>query len=112
MFSFGLSWGPICWIYPAEIFPLKVRARAVSVSTFANWAMAAVMIEAPKLFPTLHVNGVFFLVAFLCLCGCVFVYYMCPETKGVGLEDIELLFNVNKTHLDAHAIETPADDKL
>ncbi|ETI29841.1 hypothetical protein F443_23038, partial [Phytophthora nicotianae P1569] len=81
------------WIYPAEIFPLSVRASAVSLSTAANWAMGAVMTEVVKLFPHLNINGVFFLFAGLCcICG-VFVYFFCPETKGIMLEDIEELFH-------------------
>ncbi|KAJ0393704.1 hypothetical protein P43SY_007546 [Pythium insidiosum] len=45
-----------------------------------------------KLFPALNINGVFFLFAVTCTgCG-VFVYFFCPETKGMLLEDIESLF--------------------
>ncbi|KAG7375341.1 hypothetical protein PHYPSEUDO_001760, partial [Phytophthora pseudosyringae] len=93
VFNFAISWGPVCWIYPAEIFPLGVRAPAVALSTAANWAMGAVMTEVVKLFPHLNINGVFFLFAGLCcICG-VFVYFFCPETKGIMLEDIEELFH-------------------
>ncbi|CAI5728233.1 unnamed protein product [Peronospora destructor] len=63
VFNFAISWGPVCWIYPAEIFPLGVRAPAVALSTAANWAMGAVMTEVVKLFPSLNINGVFFLFA-------------------------------------------------
>ena len=35
--NFAYSWGPICWIYPAEIFPMAVKAKAVSLSTCGNW---------------------------------------------------------------------------
>ncbi|KAG6582920.1 Sugar transport protein 10 [Phytophthora cinnamomi] len=74
VFNFAIS-GPVCWIYPAEIFPLGVRAGRGA------------------LFPHLNINGVFFLFAGLCcICG-VFVYFFCPETKGIMLEDIEALFH-------------------
>ncbi|EQC33064.1 hypothetical protein SDRG_09583 [Saprolegnia diclina VS20] len=92
IFSFAISWGPICWIYPAEIFPMNVRAKAVSISTTTNWAMGAIMIGIPKLFPYLNINGVFYLFAALCLVAGAFVYFKCPETKGLLLEDIEMLF--------------------
>ncbi|CAK4656837.1 hypothetical protein LEN26_015129 [Aphanomyces euteiches] len=112
VFNFAIAWGPVCWIYPAEIFPLKVRAKAVSLSTMTNWAMGAVMIGIPKLFPYLHVNGVFFLFAALCVINTAFVYYFCPETKGVLLEDIEVLFNGKRRIADAESIKTPAEDKF
>ncbi|OQR97951.1 Major Facilitator Superfamily (MFS) [Thraustotheca clavata] len=92
IFNFAISWGPICWIYPAEIFPLRVRAKAVSVSTMTNWTIGAIMIGIPKLFPYLNINGVFFLFGGLCSLAGVYVYFKCPETMGVFLEDIEMLF--------------------
>ncbi|KAF0697426.1 Aste57867_11906 [Aphanomyces stellatus] len=107
IFNFAISWGPICWIYPAEIFPMRVRAMAVSLSTMTNWTMGAVMIGIPKLFPYLNINGVFYLFACLCSCACVFVYFFCPETKNVLLEDIELLFNNRDHFLESATIRTP-----
>ncbi|OQR81588.1 Major Facilitator Superfamily (MFS) [Thraustotheca clavata] len=92
IFNFAISWGPICWIYPAEIFPLRVRAKAVSVSTMTNWVIGAIMIGIPKLFPYLNINGVFFLFGGLCSLAGIYVYFKCPETMGVFLEDIEMLF--------------------
>ncbi|EQC33653.1 hypothetical protein SDRG_08757 [Saprolegnia diclina VS20] len=74
IFNFAISWGPICWIYPAEIFPMNVRAKAVSVSTMMNWAMGAVMIGVPKLFPYININGVFYLFAGLCFLAMTFVH--------------------------------------
>ncbi|GAB9473970.1 Sugar transport protein 10 [Globisporangium polare] len=46
-----------------------------------------------KLFPHLNINGVFFLFAGTCVISGVFVYFLCPETKGLVLEDIEYLFH-------------------
>lgn len=40
---FATTWGPTSWLYPAEIFPSTIRARAVSLSTAANWACNAVL---------------------------------------------------------------------
>ena len=37
--GFAYSWGPVGWIYPAEIYTLNVRAKATSMSTAANWLM-------------------------------------------------------------------------
>lgn len=93
VFNFAISWGPVCWIYPAEIFPMKVRARAVSLSTMANWLMGVAMTYVVKLFPDLNIDGVFFLFAGTCTISGVFVYFLCPETKGIVLEDIEYLFH-------------------
>jgi len=97
IFNFAISWGPICWIYPAEIFPMHIRAKAVSLSTMTNWTMGAFMIGIPKLFPYLNINGVFFLFTALCSCATIFVWFFCPETKNILLEDIELLFHARNS---------------
>ena len=35
--SFASTWGPVSWIYPPELFPLRVRGKAVALCTSANW---------------------------------------------------------------------------
>lgn len=35
--TFATTWGPTSWTYPSEIFPAKVRAKAVSLATASNW---------------------------------------------------------------------------
>ena len=35
--SFAVSWGPVSWIYPPELYPLRVRGKAVALATSANW---------------------------------------------------------------------------
>lgn len=35
--SFGATWLPLPWLYPAEVNPIKTRAKANAVSTCSNW---------------------------------------------------------------------------
>ena len=35
--SYAPTWGPVSWIYPPELFPLRVRGKAVAVTTASNW---------------------------------------------------------------------------
>ncbi|CAF1025023.1 unnamed protein product [Adineta steineri] len=86
---FAISWGPIAWIYAAEIFPLNVRARAVSITTGSNWFMGTIMSYILELITPLGYHGVFYLFSGLTLLAVVFVYLFCPETRGVMLEDID-----------------------
>ncbi|CAF1021632.1 unnamed protein product [Adineta ricciae] len=89
---FALSWGPIAWIYAAEIFPLNVRARAVSITTGSNWFMGTIMSYILELITPLGIHGVFYLFSSLTLLAVIFVYFFCPETRGVILEDIDEQF--------------------
>ena len=89
---FAISWGPVSWIYPAEIFPLATRSKAVSLSTMTNWTTGLFAMAVQLLFPLLTVPGTFCLFAALCAAGGAFTFFFCPETKGVALEQIEDVF--------------------
>ena len=91
--GFAVSWGPVCWIYTAEIYPLNIRARAMSFTTGTNWFTAMIMSYMLELIAPLGIHGVFYLFSGLCLVAVIFVYLFCPETRGVLLEDIEAVFD-------------------
>ena len=90
---FALSWGPIAWIYAAEIYPLNIRAKAISLTTGSNWFVGMIMAYILELITPLGIHGVFYLFSGLTLLAVVFVYLFCPETRGVLLEDIEEVFD-------------------
>ncbi|CAF1091058.1 unnamed protein product [Adineta steineri] len=90
---YALSWGAVVWVYVAEIFPLNVRAKAISITTASNWCMGTIMSYILELIAPLGIHGVFYLFSVLCCLGVVFVYFLCPETKGILLEDIEDVFD-------------------
>jgi MFS transporter, SP family, sugar:H+ symporter len=37
IYFFASSWGPVAWVVTGEMFPLKVRAKALSITTATNW---------------------------------------------------------------------------
>jgi len=90
---FALSWGPVAWIYTAEIYPLNVRAKAISLTTGSNWLVGIVMSYMLELITPLGIHGVFYLFSGLTLLAVIFVYLFCPETRGVALEEIEEVFD-------------------
>ncbi|KAM5497680.1 Ribulose bisphosphate carboxylase large chain [Microsporum canis] len=90
--AFGFSWGPIPWLYPPEILPLSIRAKGASLSTATNWAFNWLVGElTPVLQEAIHWR-LYLMHAFFCACSFVLVYFLYPETSGVRLEDMELIF--------------------
>ncbi|KAG0369674.1 high affinity glucose transporter [Gamsiella multidivaricata] len=91
--SFAISWGPVSWTYPAEIYPLRIRSKAVSLSTASNWAFNFILAYAvpPALqniqYRTYYIFGGF------CVAMTIHVFFMFPETKGRTLEEMDELFN-------------------
>jgi len=88
--SFATGMGPVVWIVMAEIFPTRVRSRALSVATVCLW-LACLLVTATflSLVNTLGVSGTFFLYAFISIFAYVFISKNVPETKGRTLEEIE-----------------------
>lgn len=88
--SFAVSMGPIAWLIIAEVFPLKIRGRAMGLTTMCNWAFNLVVaMTFLTLIQKLGKAGTFWLYAALGILGWLFCYFMVPETKGRTLEEIE-----------------------
>ena len=83
-------------IVPAEIFPLGVRGKAVSLTTTVNWLGSFAVGEiVPSMLSATGVGGTFYVIS-ACLCVCLlFVLLIGRETKGVTLERMEAVFDVN-----------------
>ncbi|KAG2069885.1 monosaccharide importer [Suillus decipiens] len=101
---YAISWGPVVWVITGEIFPLNIRAKAMSLSVASNWLWNfGIGYATPYLVDptTTGVNGVttahlgvkvFFIWGSTCL-GCFFfTYFFVPEVKGLSLEQIDLLY--------------------
>jgi sugar porter (SP) family MFS transporter len=87
--SFAIGLGPVFWLLISEIYPVRVRASAMSVATFANWgANFVVTISFLTLLNAITDAGTFFLFGFLTLVAVAYFWRRVPETKGLRLEEI------------------------
>ena len=87
--SFAVGLGPVFWLMISEIFPLKVRSAAMSVSTVANWA-ANFFVGTFFLTLTgaITIQGTFWLYGGFGVAAIIFFIFRLPETKGRSLEEI------------------------
>ena len=87
-FSFGM--GPGVWVVISELFPTRIRGRAMSVATVALWlACMLITVTFLSLVKAFTAAGAFWLYAFMCAFTVWFVWKFTPETKGKNLEEIE-----------------------
>jgi len=97
---FALSVGPVTWVILSEIFPTRIRGRALSLATFCLWTANFVVSQT---FPMMEAKGSwfvrefnhgfpFYLYAVFCLALVLVVWRLIPETKGKSLEEIEQLW--------------------
>lgn len=88
--TYAMSLAPITWVILSEIFPNKIRGAAMAIATTALWiACFALTYTFPILNKLLNASGTFWLYAFICLSGFIFILKKLPETKGKSLEEIE-----------------------
>lgn len=93
---FALSVGPVTWVILSEIFPTRIRGRAMGIATVCLWLANFVvtqtftmMDESPYLVERFHHAFPFWVYTVLCAVSLVFVLVFVPETKGKTLEEIE-----------------------
>ena len=91
--SFATTWGPTSWTYPSEIFPAKVRAKAVSLATASNWAWnCALAFGVPPLLWNINWKMYMIFAAFNGA-ALVHMFLTAPETKGKTLEEMDEVFD-------------------
>ena len=88
--GYCLSVGSLFWLIISEIFPLRVRATAMSLATAIQWlANLLVSLTFLTMLDRLGTRLTFSIYASLCFLGFFFSYCLVPETKGLSLETIE-----------------------
>lgn len=94
--GFAMSWGPVCWVLLAEIFPNSIRSTVMSIAVAGQW-VANFLVSWT--FPMLDKNqyltdnfnhGVsYWIYGVMGLLAAFFIWKMVPETKGKTLEEME-----------------------
>lgn len=103
--SFMFSWGPICWVLIAEIFPNTIRGAAVAVAVAFQWIFNFIVSSTfvPMYNMRLGEMGdkfghmfAYALYGVICVVAAIFVWKLVPETKGKTLEDMTNLWKKRK----------------
>ncbi|KAM7216595.1 General substrate transporter [Rhypophila decipiens] len=98
LFLYAVTWGPGAWILVGEIFPMQIRARGIGIATSTNWLTNTIFaFLTPVLYDSNHLNlgtGVFFIWGGACFAAALFSYWFVPETKGLTLEQVDIIFEV------------------
>lgn len=90
--GYSASWGPIPWVYLAEIFPTRLRSYGVGMGAASQWLFNFCVTE---LTPSAinHIGyRTFIMFGVFCFAMGVFVFFFIKETKGMTLEDMDILF--------------------
>lgn len=90
--AFGYSWGPIPWLM-SEVFPNSVRSKGAAMLTATNWLFNFLVGEmTPILLDTIKWKT-YLIPASSCFISLLAVQFLFPETKGLDLENMGLVFD-------------------
>lgn len=93
MLVFGMTWGPVPWAMPSEIFPSFLRAKGVAWSTCSNWLNNFIIgLITPPLVRNTKGFGAYIFFAVWCGVSGFWTWFFVPETKGRSLEDMDRVF--------------------
>ena len=106
--SFMFSWGPICWVLIAEIFPNTIRGAAVAIAVAFQWIFNFIVSSTFVPMYNMSVGDMgdkfghmfaYALYGIICVIAAIFVWKLVPETKGKTLEDMSKLWKNRKNHI-------------
>ncbi|MFT3738333.1 MAG: D-xylose transporter XylE [Breznakibacter sp.] len=99
--SFAMSWGPVCWVLLAEMFPNSIRGAmsiAVAAQWIANWVVSLtfpMMNDNVWLTQQFNHGFAYWIYGIMGILSAIFMWKMVPETKGKTLEEMEYLWKKN-----------------
>lgn len=88
---YAFTWGLATYVYPAEVFNMRTRAKGLAVVYGLNWAFSILITYCVPLFMASTVSGVYFFFGACCIVSFGGVLLL-PETKGKSLEEMEYVF--------------------
>ncbi len=89
---FAIGLGPVTWVVLSEIYPLKVRGKAMTIAAFGNWVFNyLVSLTFLDFIEKMGPQGTFLMYALISAIAFWFISRYVPETKGKSLEEIESL---------------------
>ncbi|MBI9036890.1 MAG: D-xylose transporter XylE [Bacteroidales bacterium] len=99
---FALSWGPVTWVLLSEIFPNRIRGRAMAVAVSAQWisnyfisSTFPILNNSSFLTEKFNHGFAYWIYGLMGILAAWFVWKLVPETKGKTLEEMEKLWEKN-----------------
>lgn len=90
--GFGWSWGPLSWLIPSEIFPMKIRPTGQSMGLAMNFATTFVLSQTFLTMLCHFKYGTFLFYGGWIFTMTIFVALFLPETKGIPLDSVHTVW--------------------
>ncbi|GAB2271230.1 Sugar transport protein 5 [Dionaea muscipula] len=90
--GFGWSWGPLSFLVPSEIFPLKIRATGMSINVAVNFGATFVLSQTFLTMLCHFKFGAFLFYAGWIAIMTMYIALFMPETKGIPLDSMDVVW--------------------
>ncbi|XWS47693.1 hypothetical protein CRYUN_Cryun13aG0006000 [Craigia yunnanensis] len=87
--GFSLSWGPLGWLVPSEIYPLEIRSAGQSITVAIGFLLCFLVGQTFLAMLCQMKSGIFFFFGGWVMVMTAFVYFFLPETKNLPIEQME-----------------------
>lgn len=102
---YGVSYSPLGWALPPEVFPTSCRSHGVALAVAVNWLSNFIIgIAVPPMIESIHYGAYIFFCSFCFLAG-VWAYFLVPETKGKTLEEMDEAFGDHASVEEAEVLQ-------
>ncbi|RDW76088.1 sugar transporter-2 [Coleophoma crateriformis] len=109
--AYSLSWGPLQWVYMGEIFPMRLRDYGMAMCAMMTWLMNYVV---SKIAPIAILNigwKTWMIFGTMNIAAAIFSVFL-PETKNLGLEEMDVLFGVVEQEVRTRDVEANISEKV
>jgi len=89
---YSMGWGPLPWVYVADIFPTRTRHYGLATASASQWLWNFVV---SKVTPQMKTNlgwKIFIMFATVNIGAMATFSLLIPETKGRSLEEMDVIF--------------------
>ncbi|KZT05752.1 general substrate transporter [Laetiporus sulphureus 93-53] len=89
---YSLGWGPLPWVYVADIFPTRTRHYGLATASASQWLFNFVLSKVTPTLVTEMGYKIFLMFATIDIAGLAVFSALIPETKGRSLEEMDIIF--------------------
>lgn len=107
---YGVSYSPLGWTLPAEVYTNSTRSKGVALATATVWLCNFIVgVATPPMLDSIGFGTYIFYGGF-CFLGSAWAYFLVPETKGRTLEEMDQVFGDDAARLEQAVIVTASQD--
>ncbi|RMX78735.1 hypothetical protein D0869_08843 [Hortaea werneckii] len=106
--AYGISYSPLAWALPSEVYSTVQRSKGVALATATVWLSNFIVGVATPPMISQAGFGTYVFFAIMCFLGVIWAWAFVPETKGKTLEELDDVFGDATGHEEHEVMRSVA----